>query len=1031
MASIGKMSIRVFPDTSKFKADLKKDLAALKGQLRTAVDVEARVGQASLVQTKARLAGIAKDFKTHVTVDAQTRKASAALGVLTRPRTAEVRVVLQGLDAAKAGLASLAGGNVASVGFGHAKEVASNFDKIAVSAGAAATKIAAMSAAMSAMAGNAAMVAVSMAQISGAGLALPGIMSGFLVGLASSADGLQNILLAIGELQGGYNGGFGWLEDALSNARYLHNEDFWSAGKVGLKDLLENGIKPFLDEYVKLGKITGVFWSEFFRGMSNGIVAVGGMAQLFKPLHDSFAIASEGAAPFMEAMVRLGAVGGEYLPRMAAAFTEVSNAFLSWVTQAQETGRINEIIERGITNAKLFGGILVDVAGIINGVAKAAEAAGGGGLQGLAAAFDAINKAVNGPLMQGALTTVFEGAFAGMKNLTPGLSSLAGAFEQLAPTISRSMEKAGAVVSILLDGIAQALRNPAIADGVNKMFDGLVKAAIELAPAFSAAAPAVGALLGAIGEILPIMAPLVTQIVQGLAPAFADFKQSLAPVVEVLANALSEALKVILPIVADVVKALAEFMRNNPELAATILAVVGALGPLAPIIGTVVSIIGTIVSVIGGVIGAFGAIGGVISTAVSAFGTIIGVASTLGLSISSVVLPIAGLVLGIAGLAAGFIAALASSEQFRNALAQVIGALIGIVAPIIEAVLPALGQIAEGFMNMVNTVIAALVPMVTKIVEIAAAVLGALVPVAEWLGKVLGPAFDWIGGVVKGVFELIGKIIADAVNIISGVLDVFLGIITGNWDKAWNGLGDVLKNAWKLFEDLVGGGLSLLRDALSNAGKAIADIWNALWGGVGDFLRGAWEGIVGKVQEGAGRVMDFMKGLPKGILDAIGNLGDLLKGSGSALIGGFIDGIKGAANGLKDAVKGVLDGIAGFFPHSPAKVGPFSGRGYTTHSGKALIGDFAGAIRAGRDQVADAAGYALSGADFSAANVGGLSVPTTPEPVAAMATAQSVEGANAAQNTEVLSQLADVLSRLGAVDERAFLQMSRRAERVY
>lgn len=1026
MASIGKMSIRVFPDTSKFKADLKKDLAALKGQLRTAVDVEARVDQASLVQTKARLAGIAKDFKTHVTVDAQTRKASAALGVLTRPRTAEVRVVLQGLDAAKAGLASLAGGNVASVGFGHAKEVASNFDRIAVSAGAAATKIAAMSAAMSAMAGNAAMVAVSMAQISGAGLALPGIMSGFLVGLASSADGLQNILIYLDQL----SGGFGKFRDLFIDARADHNEAFWGVAKSGLSDLYNNGILPFFAEYKRLGAVSGGFWSAFFSGMSSGITAVGGMPALFEPLRKSIEIATQGAGAFADAMFRLGAVGGEYLPRMAAAFTEVSNAFLNWVTQAQETGRINEIIDRGITNAKLFGGILIDVAGIINGVAKAAEAAGGGGLQGLAAAFDAINKAVNGPLMQGALTTVFEGAFAGMKNLTPGLSSLAGAFEQLAPTIGRSMEKAGAVVSILLDGIAQALRNPAIADGVNKMFDGLVKAAIELAPAFSAAAPAVGALLGAIGEILPIMAPLVTQIVQGLAPAFADFKQSLAPVVEVLAKGLSEALKIILPVVADVVKALAEFMRNNPQLAATILAVVGALAPLAPIIGTVVSIIGTIVSVIGGVIGAFGAIGGVISTAVSAFGTLIGVASTLGLSISSVVLPIAGLVLGIGALVAGFIAALASSEQFRNALGQVIGALIGIVAPIIEAVLPALGQIAEGFMNMVNAVIAALVPMVTKIVEIAAAVLGALVPVAEWLGKVLGPAFDWLGGVVKAVFELIGKIIADAVNIISGVLDVFLGAITGDWDKAWNGLGDILKNAWKLFEDLVGGGLSLLRDALSNAGKAIADIWNNLWNGIGDFLRGAWEGIVGKVKEGAGRVTDFLKRLPKGILDAIGNLGDLLKGSGSALIGGFIDGIKGAANGLKDAVKGVLGGISDFFPHSPAKVGPFSGRGYTTHSGRALIGDFAGAIRSGRDEVAEAAGYALGGADFSASSVAGLSVPATPEPVAVAATAQPGAGATA-QNAEVLSQLVDVLSRLGAVDERAFLQMSRRAERVY
>lgn len=995
MASIGKMSVRVFPDTSKFKADLKKDLAALKGQLRTAVDVEARIDQASLVQTKARLAGIAKDFKTHVTVDAQTRKASAALGVLTRPRTAEVRVVLQGLDAAKAGLASLAGGNVASVGVGHAKEVASNFDRIAVSAGAAATKIAAMSAAMSAMAGNAAMVAVSMAQISGAGLALPGIMSGFLVGLASSADGLQNILLALNEVVGKS----GYFEDAFVWMRFNHNNDFWSTAKVGLNDLVQNGVLPFMDEYVKLGKITGVFWSEIFRGMSNGIIAVGGMVQLFKPLHDSFAIAAEGAAPFTEAMFRLGAVGGEYLPRMAAAFTEVSNAFLSWVTQAQETGRINEIIDRGITNAKLFGGILIDVAGVINGVAKAAEAAGGGGLQGLAAAFDAINKAVNGPLMQGALTTVFEGAFAGMKNLTPGLSSLAGAFEQLAPTISRSMEKAGAVVSILFDGIGQALRNPAIADGVNKMFDGLVKAAIELAPAFSAAAPAVGALLGAIGEILPIMAPLVTQIVQGLAPAFADFKQSLAPVVEVLAKGLSEALKIILPVVADVVKALAEFMRNNPQLAATILAVVGALAPLAPVIGTVVSVIGTIASVIGAIIP-------VISAVAGWFGTVAATCGVLGVSLSGVLLPLAGMVAGI-------------------------GALIGIVSPIIEAVLPALGQIAEGFMNMVNTVIAALVPMITKVVEIAGAILAALVPVAQWLGQVLGPAFDWLGGVVKAVFELIGKIIADAVNIITGILNVFLGAIRGDWDQAWNGIGDILKNAWKLFEDIVGGGLSLLRDALSNAGKAIADIWNNLWNGIGDFLRGAWDGIVGKVKEGAGRVTDFMKGLPKGILDAIGNLGDLLKGSGSALIGGFIDGIKNAANGLKDAVKGVLGGIADFFPHSPAKTGPFSGRGYTTHSGKALIGDFAGAIRAGRNQVTEAAGYALGGADFSASSVAGLSVPTTPEPVAIASTVQSVEGATAAQNAEVLSQLVDVLSRLGAVDERAFLQMSRRAERVY
>ena len=1024
MANIGKLSIRVFPDTSQFKAQTRAQLASIQKQLKVDAEVHAQVNQASVAQTRARLANIGRDMKTHLTVDAKTRAASAALGILTRPRTAEVRVVLQGLDAAKAGLASLAGGNIAGGFVEHAKNVASNFDAIAAKAGLAATQMAAMSAAMSTMVGNAALVAVSMAQISGAGLALPGIISGFAVGLLSSVDGLQNIFVYLDEIAGGG----GRFMDMFVDTRFNAGKAFWAVAKAGLTDLYTTGIVPFFEEYRRLAEISGGFWNAFFSGMSSGITAVGGMSALFEPLRESISIASQGAGAFAEALFRIGAVGGSYLPRMAESFVRISDSFRAWVTEAEASGRIYELIDRGITNAKLFGSALLDVAGVINAVAKASEAAGNGGLAGMAAAMDKIHKYADSPVFQGALTTVFKGAADGVQNLTPGLSTLVHTFEGLAPTIANAMSKAGAAVSILADGIGQALSSPAISAGLDKMFDGLVKAAIQIAPAFTAAAPAVGALLGAIGEILPIIAPLITQIVQGLSPAFAEFKASLAPVVEVIADSLTQALKVILPVIAEVVTRVSEFMRTNPQLAATILAVAGAAGPLIPIISTVASVIGTVVSVVGGVISAFGAIGGVISAVATGFGALATVASTLGLSISGVVLPLVGAVAGIAALAAGFVAALASSEQFRNALGQVIGALVAIVSPIIEAVLPAVGQIAEGFMSMVNTVIGALVPMVTKVVEIAAAILGALVPVAEWLGKVLGPAFDWLGGVVKAVFELIGKIIADAVNIITGILNAFLGAIRGDWDQAWNGLGDVLRNAWKLFEDVVGGGLSLLRDALSNAGKAIADIWNNLWGGLGDFLRGAWDGIVEKVKEGAGRVVQFIMGLPKDIRDALGNLGDLLKGSGSALIGGFIDGIKGAANGLKDAVKGMLDGIAGFFPHSPAKVGPFSGRGYTTHSGRALIGDFAGAIRSGRDEVAEAAGYALGGADFSPN--AGFQMVGTPVPATANAQVEALSADNA-EVAGLLAQLSDTLSRLQAVDSRAFLQMQREAERIF
>ena len=1005
MANIGKLSIRVYPDTSRFKSELRSKLASIEKGLDVKAAVHAQVDQASLAATRSRLATIGRDLKTHVTVDAKTRAASAALGVLARPRTAEVRVVLKGLDAARAGLASLAGGNIAAAAVEHAKNLAGNFDKVAVSASLAATRVAAMGAVMSATAGNAAMLAVSLTQVAGAGLALPGILSGFVVGLAASADGLQNIHLELGK----FYGGEGKIMDTIRDVRLAFGRAFWDEARGGLAAFVENAFDPFLKEYVAFGPIAGKFWGEFFQGISNGMVAVGGMSKLFEPLRESFQIASTAAAPLAEAIVRIGAVGGTYLPRMATAFAQIATSFRDWVEQAEASGKIYELIERGITNAKLFASALGSVAGIINGVAKAGEAAGGGGLAGLATALGALNGIVNGPAFQGALTTVFTGAFNAIKAIEPGVSALSKTFEALAPVIARSMEKAGTAISILMDGLANALRNPAIADGVNKLFDGIVQAAIALAPAFAAVAPSVGALLGAVGDIVKAIAPLVTQVAQGLSPAFADFKQSLAPVVDELAKGLSEALKVVLPVIADVVKQIAEFMRNNPQLTSTILLVVGAMAQLAPVIGTVVSIIGTIASVVGAIIPVIGAVAGVLA----------------GLSA-----PVLAVVAGIGLLVAAFVTALASSEPLRNSLAQIFEGLVTMVQPIVAAVIPVLVQIGEAFIGMVTTVVGALVPMVTTIVEIAAQIVSFLAPIVAFLIQTFSPAFEFIGKTVSDIFGFIGKVIADAVNIITGILNVFLSALRGDWEGAWNGILDVLKGILDFIVNTITGAFDVVMHIFENLAKMLVDIWNNLWNGIGDFVVGAWNGITKTISDGVGSAVEFVKSMPGKIKDGLGNLGGMLVDSGKALIGGFIDGIKSMLSGVTDAVGGVMKAIGDFFPHSPAKRGRFSGRGYTTYSGRALIGDFANSIEAGRGQLASAASFALGGMDFNLSPAADLSavVPATPDLPAPAPVAQQQAGG---LDAEVIGQLVDVLSRLGAVDERAFLQMARRAERIY
>jgi phage-related protein len=112
-------------------------------------------------------------------------------------------------------------------------------------------------------------------------------------------------------------------------------------------------------------------------------------------------------------------------------------------------------------------------------------------------------------------------------------------------------------------------------------------------------------------------------------------------------------------------------------------------------------------------------------------------------------------------------------------------------------------------------------------------------------------------------------------------------------------------------------------------------------------------------------LVGYFTGLPGEIMGVLGNIGTWLVDSGKALIQGFIDGISGMVGAIGDAVGGVLGAVADFFPHSPAKRGPFSGSGYTTHSGKALAADFAKGMLSSQGSVESAASSIMTSASLT------------------------------------------------------------------
>lgn len=241
-------------------------------------------------------------------------------------------------------------------------------------------------------------------------------------------------------------------------------------------------------------------------------------------------------------------------------------------------------------------------------------------------------------------------------------------------------------------------------------------------------------------------------------------------------------------------------------------------------------------------------------------------------------------------------------------LADKIGPALGdALRQMYDAALPVLPLLSE---SLVDAIVELAPPLADLLI--------ALLPI-------IPPLADLAAVVIPGLADEIETLIP----FLAGMISSTAGI--------WSALG--------LLFGLLGGDVSLdtFRGKLLSLAGPFGDVlrWADQAGGeFGNFAR--------TVQVKATEVVAWVQGIPARIVETLGNLGNLLVSSGKALMDGFLKGIQSMTKPIGDAVSGVLDWVSGFFPHSPAERGPFSGSGWTAvaDGGASLMEQFAfGAVQ--------------------------------------------------------------------------------------
>lgn len=352
------------------------------------------------------------------------------------------------------------------------------------------------------------------------------------------------------------------------------------------------------------------------------------------------------------------------------------------------------------------------------------------------------------------------------------------------------------------------------------------------------------------------------------------------------------------------------------------------------------------------------------------------------------------------------------AQSFGPVLEALAPVVLNLVSTLADSLAPIIGQLAPVFLSLANTVGAVLTPVIDALMPPILAVVGALgsalAPVLEQLSAtfvdlapVLGEVAAAIGDALVMAIQTIAPILPPLVQAIGELLKAVLPIIPPVLQLATSVfplLGAILSNVIvpiissvlvPLIRGVLAPTLTWLADKITwLAGKAsemftrIASVVStSVTSAIGFLQRLA--ALPGRIREWFGRMysaakeklsslISEVKSIPGRIKSALGNIGSLLYNSGRALLDGLWQGISSKVGWLTSKVSGAMGKVRRLFPFSPAKEGPFSGRGYTTFSGKALMEDFGKGMESVKPHVRDAARSTLASAQTALA--------TTPTP---------------------------------------------------
>ena len=265
-------------------------------------------------------------------------------------------------------------------------------------------------------------------------------------------------------------------------------------------------------------------------------------------------------------------------------------------------------------------------------------------------------------------------------------------------------------------------------------------------------------------------------------------------------------------------------------------------------------------------------------------------------------------------------------------------------------ILPIVQKAADKFTAFKDDVLAPLMPkaeeVFSKISECVQTVWHVIEPFVLWfvetavqqIGNALNIAVSAFFAFLSGV----GTVIDGVLTALGGLMDFIIGVFTGDWDRAWNGIKAIFDTIWKAIKGILETVLKTIHAILSGALEHTKKTWESAWKAISDFFKKIFDGIkvalnekMEAVKTGISTALDRVKenweklwtGMKTFVVDCFTGIWNGIKGT----INTILSGVEKMANGVINAINGMINALNSISFDIPDWVPEIGGNSFGLH----------------------------------------------------------------------------------------------------